>query len=377
MTTPSHSLSNPSTNTKANILVVDDEVFNRILLVRVFSQTAIVHEAATGQEALNIVQERAIDIVLLDIMMPGMTGLDVLRSLRENPQTYDLPVILISALDDNADIVTGLQIGANDYMPKPFDLDVINARVSTQLKLKHMMDVHKQSIARLEEAQQMKDRLFSIASHDIKSPLSNVRFAEELLRQIVGTEDPTVEKILDTLKMTVSTMTHVVEEFLEMSLVQNGHMEFVLSEVDLPMLIKGLVEQQTPTAREKHIELIVSNLAETIQADAERLKQALGNFISNAIKYSPLNTAVTIYSQASENSIRICVADQGPGIPAQERDKLFKEFSKLSTRPTAGEHSTGLGLWIVKQMIELQGGRVGVDCPPDGGSIFWLELPIS
>lgn len=361
---------------KPHILIVDDESFNRTLLSRVFAQDAELYEADSGQKALQIIEQEPVDIVLLDIMMPRMSGLEVLTILRNDPRTEDLPVIIISALDKNDDIVHGLKIGANDYLPKPFDIDVVRARVSTQLKLKSVIDVHKQSIARLEEAQHMKDRLFSIASHDIKSPLANVRFAEELLRQIVGTEDPVVANILDSLRMTVTNITHVVEEFLEMSVVHSGHVEVNLTEVDLPNLIGDIVSQHTPTAQEKQIDLVIAELHDVVIADVERLRQAISNFVSNAIKYSPMNTTVVIYSQVADDSIRISVADQGPGIPMNERHKLFKEFSKLSTRPTAGEHSSGLGLWIVKQMIELQSGSVGVDCPPGGGSIFWAQLPI-
>jgi signal transduction histidine kinase len=112
-----------------------------------------------------------------------------------------------------------------------------------------------------------------------------------------------------------------------------------------------------------------------ICADRQRTTQVLNNLLSNAIKYSPRGSTVTIWAENSEQSVHILVADQGPGIPAEERSRLFTQFGKLTTRPTEGENSTGLGLWIVKHLVTLQNGQVGVECPPEGGSIFWIELP--
>src|SRR5262249_25620667 len=112
-------------------------------------------------------------------------------------------------------------------------------------------------------------------------------------------------------------------------------------------------------------------------ADYDRLVQILNNLVSNAIKFSTPDSTVTVSAERRDKAVRIRVADQGPGIPADERADLFKPFSKLSPRPTAGESSSGLGLWIVKEMATLQKGTVGVDCPADGGSIFWVELPLA
>src|SRR5690606_4838241 len=133
----------------------------------------------------------------------------------------------------------------------------------------------------------------------------------------------------------------------------------------------AVVAQYSRMAFDKNIAIQTGNLSGTAVADHARLEQSLNNLVTNAIKYSPRDTVISLWSDVQGSRVRINVADQGPGIPAGERDKLFKEFSKLSTRPTAGEHSSGLGLWIVKQMVILQGGDVGVDCPTEGGSIFW------
>ncbi|HEX2906448.1 MAG TPA: HAMP domain-containing sensor histidine kinase, partial [Phototrophicaceae bacterium] len=136
------------------------------------------------------------------------------------------------------------------------------------------------------------------------------------------------------------------------------------------------IEQHSASASRKDITLLIGKDEGVIQADNHRMVQIIGNLVSNAVKYSPPQHFVTVSSEILEGRVRISVADEGPGISPDERKNLFKAFSKLSNKPTGGETSSGLGLWIVKELVDLHGGEVGVDCPPDGGSIFWVELPV-
>ncbi len=356
------------------VLVVDDEPHNRMLLNRILTPRCQIFEAADGPQTLKMVEAEPVDLVLLDIMMPGMNGLEVLEAIRGMPATADLPVILISALADNEDIVRGLQKGANDYVAKPFDVDVVSARVDTHIQLKRMMDIQKQALAELQTAQQMKDRLFRIASHDLKSPLSNVRMAELLLREFVN-DDPTAIDILDTLRTTVGNMNAVIEDFLGVARIQSAGIDVHLEPVTVQEAVMQVVASYTMAAENKNIALQVRDLPGMMRADPARLAQVLSNLLSNALKYSPQQTTVTLWSEASGDAVRISVADQGPGIPENERQRLFTEFGRLSNLPTGSETSTGLGLWIVKHLVNLQNGTVGVDNPTEGGSVFWVEFP--
>jgi two-component system sensor histidine kinase/response regulator len=360
--------------TLPRILIVDDEIPNCQLLARIFQQQAHLKQAYSGREALAALENETFDLILLDIMMSGMTGLEVLRIIRANPKMADLPVILVSALTDNDSVVQGLQIGANDYILKPIDIDIVRARVNTHLRLKMIMDMDRRVISELEAVQQMKDRLFKIASHDLKSPLANIKMVESLLREHVHDEQGI--ELLDLMRLTVGNMKNVIEEFLDTAAYQNGNMEFHFDYVDVEQVVTEVAEQYNVAAQEKNIALEVGELKGIIYVDQKRLAQVLANLVSNALKYSPHNTCVRMWSEVRDDRVRINIADQGPGIPVNERGRLFKEFSKLSTRPTAGESSTGLGLWIVKHIVTQQNGHVDVDCPPDGGSIFWVEFPI-
>jgi two-component system sensor histidine kinase/response regulator len=357
------------------MLVVDDEPSNRLLLARLFQRDFQVTCVDNGQDALDVLAQAPFDLVLLDVMMPKMNGLEVLQRLRQKPATAEVPVILVTALAESRYIVQGLQMGANDYVTKPLETDVLRARVQTQLTLKRLMDERKEHILELEAAQAFKDRCFQMASHDLKGPLGNLRIANNLLRRYVS-DNTQAQELMELSDLTVSNMHSVIEEFLDLAVLQNGKINIQLTAVSVDEVLRQLVAQHRPNAQDKDIALDLLPSNALICADPARFAQALGNLISNALKYSPLGSTVTLWAeQAYENRTRICVADQGPGIPAAERGRLFTQFGKLTPRPTNGESSTGLGLWIVKHMVELQNGSVGVECPPEGGSIFWIELP--
>ncbi len=355
------------------ILAVDDEPANLLLLQRLLHTQFQVICSPTGQTALAILEQAPVDLVLLDIMMPNLNGYQVLEQIRANPHTADLPVILISALGDSQDIAQGLRLGANDYISKPIDPDVTAARVQTQLALKQLQDERKKAFAELKAAQELKDRLIRIASHDLKSPLMNGRMITEFLRRPDLTPADSAEW-LTTLDDTLDSMKAVIEDFLDTAADSVGEIQIALDRVPLNGVVDDLLRLYQPHAIRKDIRLLTESMSGAVYADAARFRQALGNLVSNAIKYSPLHTRVHLWSVHEGERIIICVGDEGPGIPANERGRLFTQFGKLSTRPTDGEHSTGLGLWIVKHLVGLQGGDVGVNCPPEGGSVFWIAL---
>jgi len=357
---------------KSRILIVDDESSNITILTRLFRAEYETVSAQNGWDALDLIEHETFDLVLLDIMMPQVSGLDVLKAIRENSRTAELPVILISARMDENDIVEGLTIGANDYITKPFRLAELRARARTQITLKRLQDQSKQTINELREAHEMKDRFFRIASHDMKGPISNLRLVHYLVRKRVDA-DPQAMELLNTADANLDNMQNVINEFLDLAALQSGKIDLRMEEVPLEAVLNDVLRQYHLNALKKDIS-VDTHIGGTAYADAARLGQALGNLISNALKYSPRNSTVTVWTEMNTERVRICVADQGEGIPEDERDRLFTQFGKLSPRPTDGESSTGLGLWIARHLITLQGGDIGLDSPETGGSIFWIEL---
>jgi two-component system sensor histidine kinase/response regulator len=355
------------------LLIVDDEPANRTLLERLLSPCYRLTSVDNGRLALDMLVQAPFDLVLLDIMMPGMNGLEVLQTIRSKEKIADLPVILVSALTEKDKVIQGLRMRANDYLTKPFDPDMLVARVQTQLMLKQFQDERKKMIAELRAAQEMKDHFFRIASHDLKNPLMNISMAASLLKEMA--DKPGNFEFLDIISQSVETMQSIISEYLDTAALQTGAVDLHIEDVAAGFLVENAVNQFHLNAFNKDIALHVGETGGLIRGDASRLGQVLNNLVSNAIKYSPRGSAVSVWAEADDYGVRICVADQGPGIPADERDRLFTQFGKLSPRPTEGESSSGLGLWIVKHLVSLQGGSVGVECPPDGGSMFWIRMP--
>jgi signal transduction histidine kinase len=367
-------LDHPFEPSDAHVLIVDDDPASRILLENVVSRHYRATLVDSGEAALRILAAREFDVILLDIMMPGMNGLEVLKLLRENETTSNLPVILVSALADSQDVVRGLQMGASDYVTKPIDVNVILARLKTQLTLKQLVDEREHMIVELQNLEEIRNRLFRVASHDLKNPLANIRMAEFVLRDAIN-GDELASQVMDTVMLSVDAMQEVINDFMDVVVMKSGHLEMRMEAVEMEPLVCNIVMQYSLAAGSKDIEVDLGELTGQVWADPARLTQVVGNLVSNAIKYSPQRTRVAVWLDSSgPETMRLNVADQGPGIPAGERHLLFTEFGKLTPRPTGQENSTGLGLWIVKSLVNMMGGAVGVDFPPDGGTVFWIEL---
>lgn len=367
---------------KPRILVVDDEKSNRDLLRNMLEPACEVELAQNGETALTAVSHHYFDVILLDLMMPDVSGLTVLERIREDKSLADLPVIIISAIDRHKDIARGIRMGANDYIPRPIQLDVLLARVHTQVKLKRFADERQQVIASLQASNEMKVRLMQVASHDLRGPMTNLKMLHKILRGYLNERTPTAqqtetEKHFRQAEDSLNTMLGVVDEFLDSGILHEDTLRVDLTTVDSYQVVQKVAGQYTPAAQHKQIDLSFDEVRGTIQADVNRLEQVISNLLSNAIKYSPTQSRVTLSSEQTDTGWRLNVRDEGPGIPEAERATLFEPFHTASPRPTGGEHSSGLGLWIVKEMMDLQNGTVGVDCPPSGGSTFWIELPLA
>lgn len=353
-----------------SLLIVEDDpvVCARLqLLLRNDYHLTIVER---GSDALAALREQPIHLVLLDMALEDSQ--DVLRQMRSVRSSADLPIILLALLSDPSAAVRGLQLGANDYITKPLDDDAVRTRISTQLALRHAEDEGEQAINQLKFTQEMQENFTRIVSHDLKGPLTNIRMAQFMLREMLR-DNADAHNILDTMDVTLTGMIEMIRVFLDA--MDSQRLEPNVEPLHAHDLIVEVIEQYRLAADRKRIRLAISASHMQVRADHKLLRQVLGNLLSNAIKFSPPESEVSIRAEARDGSVYIYVTDQGPGILPEERCKLFAMFGKLSARPTGGETSTGLGLWIVKQLAELQNGQVGVDQPEDGGSAFWVALP--
>ncbi|MDP3073113.1 MAG: hybrid sensor histidine kinase/response regulator [Opitutaceae bacterium] len=353
------------------ILIVDDTPANLGVLADTLGSAGYqLMVAEDGEEALAQAAQTQPDLVLLDVMMPGIDGFETCRRLRARPANKDLPVIFMTALTETADKVRAFEAGGVDYLAKPIEHEEALARVRTHLTLRRLR-------RELEAQLALKERFMRIASHDLRNPLCLVLVAGDLLRRqppIAAADN--LARYVETITDSALQMRRIVDTFLGLR-PPTGAEHGPGSPVDLNLLAGAVARQHAQAAEQKAITL-GTELAEKLplaKCDASLVYQAFTNLTSNALKFTPRGGRVTIRTLAPPGRTRVEVHDTGPGVPAAERGQLFREHARISVRPTAGEESNGLGLAIVKHLVESQGGSVGADFPAAGGSIFWFEVP--
>lgn len=381
---------------KNKILIVDDAAANRELLcgyIEALGHTPLVAE--NGLAALQLMQTDAPDLVLLDILMPEMDGCELLRRMKHDPELRHLPVVMISALDDMDSIVQCIQQGADDYLVKPFNATLLRARVSACLEKKELRDAEQRHQKELEEANAriesqnaellesnaLKDKFLQIASHDIRNPLAVIISCEHLIMNAKKKgilDDDKLTEYCRMMKSSANTMLAIVNDFLDYRKIHSGQLQLMPERLDINRLLGYMLKENEPVALEKQLTLEddLDPSLPMVKADGNRTRQVIGNFLGNAMKFSPNASRVLLRTRLLDGKVRAEIHDSGPGVKPEERDMLFKEFARISNRPTGGEKSTGLGLSIVKRLVEAQGGSVGADFPETGGSIFWFELPV-
>lgn len=357
------------------ILVVDDDENNRDLMLRRLALEGHALEGAPGgRQALRMIEDGPYDLVLLDIMMPELNGIEVLKLLRETHAPTALPVIMATAKDESHDVADALKIGANDYVTKPLDMVVLLARIQTQLRLL-WYQVESERLRRLRE------EFIQIASHDLKSPLSHVVGYGNLILETEGDETEPNQEIVDFSRRIIdsaATMRKIIEDFLDFQALEEGQLQLELRMADLPALITRVVEANRPAAAEKSltIELELDPRLPDVPLDPPRITQVLENLVGNAVKFCRKGDRINVAARLDDSEARVEISDTGPGLSDEDRKVAFHKYARLSTKPTGSEKSSGLGLAISRMMVVSHGGRIGVHRNESGGATFWFTLPL-
>ena len=356
----------------ARILIVDDQPANIRVLGSMLGQLGYeIIAAPDGATALKRLALRPPDLVLLDLLMPGMDGFEVCRRIREKPEFVDLPIIFLSAADEKSLIVRALDCGGVDFVTKPFNQAELMRRVQTHLALKQARD-------RLQQLARDKDELIGILAHDLKNALGSVLMNSQLLQR--RTEGDTRLNQISTqiVDSTDRTLTFV-RQFLANSAAEHG-LRLERQPVALRRLVEDVLDQHQVAAVRKQQRLELNVSADLVSplvvcTDAGALRQVLENLISNAVKFSPPGRPIEVGIKAGEDFVLIEVRDQGPGFTPEDLANMFQRYQRLSARPTGGEPSTGLGLSIARKLMGLLGG--GLDCvsSPGTGATFRVRLP--
>jgi len=366
------------------ILIVDDLPENlQVLAGNLKSEGYEILAANSGGRALALVRNRKPDLILLDIMMPDIDGFTVCQKLKEDPDSADIPVIFITARAETRDLLQGFEMGAVDYVTKPFKTPELLARVRTHLELKHSRDLFatynrqlEKIGAHLRKLNEDKNRFLGIVSHDIRGAFGNVVWVSKLLTEEHPVDERYASELFSDIGIEAEHMIALAENLLNIDAIERGEVALKRERVETESLLQFAVQAHQLAAATKALKLEIDRDGSEVQGDLTACRQILTNLVSNAVKFSPAKGTIWLSICAvDETTVRLSVRDEGPGLTAEDQTKLFLPFTKLSNTAGGHTHSVGLGLSIVKLMAEGMGGRVGCESTSGHGATFFVLLP--
>lgn len=477
----------------SHILVVDDNELNRDMLTRRLKRhNCEISEASDALQALELLENNDINLILLDIMMPDIDGVQLLQQLRTTYTITELPIIMVTAKDQSDVVVKCLEAGANDYVVKPIDFPVLLARVKTQLTLQakerelkvseeryrdlfenasdliqivnfdgqflytnkawqeilgystdeiqkmsifdiipppevekcktllsqlhqsqqqiqietkfttkegYTLDVEGNISCRLDKNQQpistrgifrditarkrsdqLKDELISVVSHELRTPLTSISGSLQLiLGGISGNLSPQIKSLLDVANRNCKRLVRLINDFLDISKIESGHIQFKIATTDLYLLLQQALDSNQGYAKQYNVDFQLNCELNPpramVQVDHDRIIQVLTNLLSNASKFSPPNSTVQVSLSENDENFIVKISDQGSGIPPEFHKHMFQKFSQADSSSSRKQEGTGLGLSICKAIIERHHGRIDFESRLNQGTTFYFEIP--
>ena len=368
---------NPS---EYKILIVDDVMSNVLLLkVLLTNEKFAIATASNGRQALEQVEKENPDLVLLDVMMPDMSGFEVAQHLKSNPNTADIPIIFLTALNSTADIVKGFQVGANDFISKPFNKEELIIRVTHQLSL---VAAKRLILSKTEELQRTiagRDKLYSVIAHDLRSPMGSIKMVLNMLILNLPSEKIGAEmyELLTMANQTTEDVFSLLDNLLKWTKSQIGKLNVVYQDVDLVEVTDGVIEIFSMVASLKKIRIREMKPEKMmVNADIDMLKTVVRNLLSNAIKFSKENSEVLVKMEEVDGMAVVSVQDYGCGISEEGQKKLLHTDTHFSTFGTNNEEGSGLGLLLCKDFVVKNGGKLWFTSKEGEGSIFSFSIPV-
>jgi signal transduction histidine kinase len=369
-------------NGRPDILVVDDDPRNRRLLEGyLLAEGYGVRSAADGSEALRLAYDHAPDIVLLDVMMPGMSGFEVCEKLKQRPGTRLTQVVLVTALDGTPNRVEGLDHGADDYVTKPVRREEFMAKIRSLLRARKLMTELEEARATLAERnaqlielEALKETLTQTLVHDLKNPLAALAGNLELLDLV---QDEKIAKRVARCKASASRMHRMILDLMDVARLEEGRLVLQPEPVAAVEIARAAVAEAEVAAAHRGVALELGPPTEdcTVHADPSIVRRILDNLLANALAHSSKGSTVRVGLCCREEGIELSVADQGPGIPEEHRERVFEKYTRLELREAGITANRGLGLTFCRLATEAHGGTIWVDEAPGGGALFRVLLP--
>lgn len=362
---------------QSTILIVDDSPEIIDILVAILSPQYITKVALNGRKALELIEGGALpDLILLDVSMPDMNGYELCRKLKADERTEQIPVIFVTGRGEEHEEMMGFDYGAVDYIAKPINPVLVQARVKVHDLLNRQRCELQLAYENLKTMEMLRDSLVHMIVHDLRNPIMGIRGCLDLLARSVerGDEVKTLY-FIEKQKAVIAQIETMVSDLLDVSRLEADEMPLDETDFVLMDLVRETIDS-CGFATEK-IELIAPSTAISVCCDRSLMGRVVANLISNALKFTPQDEVVQVCIEGDGAVVRLSVTDRGPGIPREYHQKIFERFGQVELWRQRSFSSSGLGLTLCKLVIDQHGGRIGVESKEGEGATFWFEVGIS
>lgn len=362
-------------DTPHKILVVDDDVINfDVIEGHLTDENYELHYVNSGEKSLDCLDDLQPDLILMDVMMPRLNGMETCKLIRANKNWSMIPILMVTALNEKKDLADCLNAGANDYIAKPVSGLELRARVRSLLRTKEQQD-------EIKDLLQLRQDMVNMIVHDLRTPLTTILLTTEIMQSTeFSFDDPAIG--LEKISLAGQQIGSMVDSLLYMAKLESSHIPLNFQATDLHKLCAQVIRDFEPLANQKGVSLLYQldpqleeqDSALYGQVDTGIFRRVLDNLLSNAIKFTTFKTQVILYlSQAQNQEIKIAILDCGRGISPEKRDLIFQKFEVGDYVQQVNQ--VGLGLAFCKMAVERHGGRIWVEDNQPQGSIFTLTLP--
>jgi len=358
---------------------IDDNPVNPRLLTSILRGADYqVLTSGNAAETLRLIEKQVPDIILLDVMMPGMDGFSLCRKLKRDDKYVDIPIIFITSLSQQEDIVEGFNAGGNDYIVKPFNRQELLARVRNHLHLYDMLKENKRLIALSEDASRSKTEFLASMSHEIRTPLNSIIGMAEVLNDTKLTEEQ--RDFVRIFRTAGESLLAIINDILDLSKIEAGQTESENIDFHLPSLLSSVASILSVRATERNVDISITihpDVTEGLRGDPTRLRQILINLVGNGVKFTENGSVKIFVEKDSDMKLLFSVKDTGIGIPADKQQLIFESFTQADSMTTRKYGGTGLGLTICQKLTRILGGEIGLSSAPGEGSTFFFTYPLN